>query len=109
MRMSKRQTEPHHHRARACSRWKDETLLGVSGAGLLKGGLVSWTPAADCVGMEAGHSITVSPIDLDSIADVDIAWSPLRSRALPRSVHDVPVKSNTDWCESLSHAAHHVS
>ena len=74
----------------------------------MKSGLVSWTPAADSVGMEAGHCIAVSSVDLGTIADVDIAWTPLMSAVLPRSIHDVAIKSNANWSESLSHSAHHV-
>ena len=58
--------------------------------------------------MEGRHSVAVGAVDLEAVADVDVAVAPEVGVVLPRPVDDVPVESNADSLESLLHAARHV-
>ena len=72
-------------------------LLGVGGASLSEAALVSRAPAADCVGVEVSHRVSVVAIDLEPVAHVDVAIVPKVAVVLPGSVNDVAVEGETNW------------
>jgi hypothetical protein len=51
--------------------------------------------------VEVGHRISVDAVDLETVADVDVAVVPKLSRALPGCVDDVTIEGETNWSEGL--------
>ena len=73
------------------------TLVGVGGARLLEARLVARAPASNRVGMECGHRVAVSAVNLKAVADVNVAVAPEVGAVLPRSIDDVTVESDANW------------
>lgn len=73
-----------------------------------EGALVTRAPAADGVGMEVGHRISVDTVHLEPVAHVYVAVVPDLSGALPRSIDDVAVEGEANWGQGLGDARYHV-
>ncbi len=88
-----------------CSR---SALVGVGGARLLDARLVARAPASNRVGMECGHRVAVSAVNLKAVADVNVAVAPEVGAVLPRSIDDVTVESDANWLKNLLNTVSHV-
>lgn len=80
----------------------------VCRASITEGRAVSRSPAPNRVRVEGRHYVSVDSVDVETVADIDIARLPEVTLAVVGTVDDVAIASNTDHGEVLGSSRSHV-